>query len=239
MWRQTMRKTIKYIFLLSAVFLLSACSSPFRQVKPNEILECGAFSIVAPDTNWEISKKYSKEKYNQWKILPHIYHKTENIQFHIYTSDYRKGWQDEFFKKDGDYYDSDKREDVFTKNDKETGLTYKKGWITYVNHLKCAGGVFSRGFGGSYYSGGVKFYSITCGYYDTTETNNDGKRILNIDYRYTHNTKEPQEAKRKEKKIKDAVKKAISTLKIKNIDIPRMEEEGLMHNDKEFESTKW
>lgn len=234
-----MREIIKYIFLLGALFLLSACSSPFRQVKPNEILECGAFSIVAPDTNWEISKKYSKEKYNQWKILPHIYHTTENIQFSIYTSDYRKGWQDELFKINGRYIDSDVDDVKISEGGKKTGVTYSKQDIAYVQGLKCTRGVFSRGFGGSYYSGGVKFYGMECGYYDTTETNNDGKRILNIDYRYTHNTKEPQEAKRKEKKIKDAVKKAISTLKIKNIDIQRMEEEGLMHYDKEFESTKW
>lgn len=234
-----MRKVIKYMFLLSAVFLLSACSSPYREVKPNEIIESQDLSYIAPSTEWEVHKSYNREEWKDKKGLPYLSDFTENTEFSIYTSDYRKGWQDEFFKTDGYYYDSDVKKEVFTKNNIETGVTYKKGWITYVNNLKCAGRVFSRGFGGSYYSGGVKFYSITCGYYDTTETNNDGKRILNIDYRYTHNTKEPHEAKRKEKKIKDAVKKAISTLKMKNIDIQRMEEEGLMHYDKEFESTKW
>ena len=234
-----MRKVIKYIVLLSIVFLVSACSSPYREVKPSEIIESKDLSYIVPSTDWEVYREYNREERKDKKGLPYLSDFTENTEFSIYTSDYRKGWQDEFFKTDGYYYDSDVKKEVFTKNNIETGVTYKKGWIIYVNNLKCAGRVFSRGFGGSYYSGGVKFYSITCGYYDTTETNNDGKRILNIDYRYTHNTKEPKEAKRKEKKTKDAVKKAISTLKIKNIDIPRMEEEGLMHYDKEFESTKW
>ena len=234
-----MRKVIKYIVLLSIVFLVSACSSPYREVKPSEIIESKDLSYIVPSTEWEVYREYNREERKDKKGLPYLSDFTENTEFSIYTSDYRKGWQDEFFKTDGYYYDSDVKKEVFTKNNIETGVTYKKGWIIYVNNLKCAGRVFSRGFGGSYYSGGVKFYSITCGYYDTTETNNDGKRILNIDYRYTHNTKEPQEAQRKEKKIKDAVKKAISTLKMKNIDIQRMEEEGLMHYDKEFESTKW
>ena len=234
-----MRKVIKYIVLLSIVFLVSACSSPYREVKPSEIIESKDLSYIVPSTEWEVYREYNREERKDKKGLPYLSDFTENTEFSIYTSDYRKGWQDEFFKTDGYCYDSDVKKEVFTKNNIETGVTYKKGWIIYVNNLKCAGRVFSRGFGGSYYSGGVKFYSITCGYYDTTETNNDGKRILNIDYRYTHNTKEPQEAQRKEKKIKDAVKKAISTLKMKNIDIQRMEEEGLMHYDKEFESTKW
>jgi hypothetical protein len=234
-----MRKIIKYIFLLSVVFFFTACTSPYREVKPNEIIESKDLSYIVPSTEWEVHKSYNREEWKDKKGLPYLSDFTENTEFSIYTSNYRKGWQDEFFKTDGDYYDSDVKKEVFSQNDKETGLTYKKGWITYVNHLKCTGGVFSRGFGGSYYSGGVKFYNISCGYYDTTEVDNDGKKILEIDYRYTHNTKKPQEAKQKERKIKDAVKKAVSTLKIKNIDIPRMEKEGLMHYDKEFESTKW
>jgi hypothetical protein len=234
-----MRKVIKYIVLLSIVFLVSACSSPYREVKPSEIIESKDLSYIVPSTEWEVYREYNREERKDKKGLPYLSDFTENTEFSIYTSNYRKGWQEKFFDKNGYYYDSDVKNEVFSENDKETGVTYKKVWTTYVNHLKCTGRVFSRGFGGSYYSGGVKFYSIWCGYYDTTESNNDGKRILNIDYRYTHNTKEPQEAQRKEQKIKGAVKKAISTLKIKNIDIPRMEEEGLMHYDKEFESTKW
>ncbi|MCD6190252.1 MAG: hypothetical protein J7K14_01775, partial [Sulfurimonas sp.] len=218
-----------------------ACGSPFRQVKPNEIIESRALSIVVPDINWQIPKGYNKEKYKKKTALPYIYHLTENIQFSIYTSNYlgEGGFQEELFKKDGHYHDSDVERNEISKIGKETGVTYSKGWITYVNHLKCTGGVFSRGFGGSYYSGGVKFYGIECGYYDTAETKNDGKRMLNINYRYTHNTKKPQEAQQREKIVKQAVEKAISTLKIKNIDIPRMEKEGLIHYDKEFESTKW
>ena len=105
-------------------------------------------------------------------------------------------------------------------------------------HHRATGTAFNNMFKQKFRAG-VKFYSIKCGYYDTTETINDGKRTLVIDYRYTHNIKKPQEAKEREQTIKQAVKKAISTLKIKNIDIKRMEKEGLMHYDKEFKSTKW
>lgn len=223
------------------LFLFTACVhiSPYRQVKSNEIIEDKYLIFEVADTNWEIHKEYDRKKWKLEKGTPSINHITENIQFSFYTDPYHYRMMKKHFNKNGHYYDSDVREEVFSKNDKETGLTYKKGWIAYINHLKCTGGVFSRGFGGSYYSGGVKFYSIFCGYYDTAETINDGKRTLVIDYRYTHNTKKPQEAKQREQTIKQAVKKAVSTLKIKNIDIKRMEKEGLMHYDKEFESTKW
>jgi len=232
-----MRNIIMNILLISALFLFTACGSPFRQVKPHEVIESRALSVVVPDTNWKIPKGYNKEKYKNKTALPYIYHIIENMQFSIYTYHYMGGVK--FFKKDGNYSDSDVEKDVFDETDKEQGITYKKSWITYVNNLKCQGGVFSRGFGGSYYSGGVKFYGIRCGYYDTTETKNGGKRYLEIDYRYTHNTKNPKETKYRERIVKEALKKAISTLKIKNIDIPRMEREGLMHYDKEFKSTKW
>ncbi|MDA3946722.1 MAG: hypothetical protein PF439_08600 [Helicobacteraceae bacterium] len=234
-----MRKVMQYIILLSAVFLLSACSSPFRQVKPNEVIESKNLSYIVPSTEWRIDKEYYHEKDQYREGTYYLGHLTENMQFHIYTSNYRKGWEDKLFDKNGHYYDSDVEEHEISKIGKETGVTYSKQWIAYVNHMKCGSGVFSRGFGGSYYSGGVKFYSIACGYYDVTEVNDDGKRILNINYRYTHNTKNPQEAKEAEHTVKQAAKKAILTLKIKNIDTQRMEKEGLMHYDKEFESTKW
>jgi outer membrane biogenesis lipoprotein LolB len=47
-----MRKVMQYIILLSAVFLLSACSSPFRQVKPNEVIESKNLSYIVPSTEW-------------------------------------------------------------------------------------------------------------------------------------------------------------------------------------------
>ena len=235
-----MREVMKYIVLLSVVFLLSACVSPYREVKPDEVLESRDLLMMVSDTNWQVDKEYASKEYNTKRHSLRLIDFNDGlIQFSIYTSNYRKGWQDELFKKDGRYIDSDVDDVKISEGGKETGVTYSKQDIAYVHGLKCTRGVFSRGFGGSYYSGGVKFYGMECGYYDTTESNNEGKRILNIDYRYTHNTKEPQEATRKEKKIKEAVKKAVSTLKIKNIDLPRMEKEGLIHYDKEFESTKW
>lgn len=234
-----MRRVIRYMFLISVIYLFTACSSPYRQVRPNEVIESKDLSYIVPSTEWEVYREYSREERKDKQGLPYLSNFAENTEFSISTFKYLGGWQAELFKKDGYYYDSDVKKEVFTENDKETGLTYKKGWITYVSHLKCAGRVFSRGFGGSYYSGGVKFYSLWCGYYDTTEENDDGKRILEIEYRYTHNTQKPQEANAREKTIKNAVKKAISTLKIKNMDVKRMEQEGLMHYDKEFESTKW
>ena len=235
-----MRKILKATLLSSIVFLFIACGSPYRQVQLNEILVNKDILYVVPSINFEIMKTYSKEKYKMESWLPHIYHKNGNEQFHIYTNKYHKGRSDDiFFNKNSQYSDTDiDGQRIFDKNDKETGITYGKSWISYINYLKCNGGVFSRGFGGSYQSIGVKFYHINCGYYDTSYKENDGKRILHVDYRYTHNPN-TKDGKHREKDIKNAVKKAIATLKIKNIDIKRMEKENLMHYDKEFKSTKW
>jgi len=236
-----MRNLITSISLVSIVILFSACGSPFRQVKPNEVIESKYISYLVPNIDWKIDKEYNHERDKYKSGTYYLDHLIENIEFQIYTSKYMGGaYEPEFFRKDGYYYDTDiDGQKPFTENDKRTGLTYRKSWVTYVNNIKCSGGVFSRGFGGSYYSGGVKFYGIYCGYYDLQESKNDGKRFLEIHYRYTHNTQKAEEAIEREKLVKDAVKKAVSTLKLKNIDIPRMKKEGLIHDDKEFESTKW
>ena len=235
-----MKKVLNFSIFISIVFFFVGCGSPYRQAQLNEIIEGKDLLIKIPSINWNIHKEYNQQT---WKRnasgTPFIYHNNGNEQFSIYTNKYYKGGQDKYFIKNSHYSDTDiDGQRIFDKNDKETGITYGKSWISYINYLKCNGGVFSRGFGGSYQSIGVKFYHINCGYYDTSYKENDGKRILHVDYRYTHNPN-TKDGKHREKDIKNAVKKAIATLKIKNIDIKRMEKENLMHYDKEFKSTKW
>ncbi len=147
------------------------------------------------------------------------------------------------FDKDGDYEASNKRADILTENNKEQGIGYKKSWTVYVADLKCLGGVFSRSRGGVLKSLSSKNYSLTCGYYDKVE----GRRLLIVDYRYSYAGNELRLQKDKniprselptvkqvEDGLKQAVKKLVSTIKIKNLDRERMEKEGLMHYDKKF-----
>lgn len=51
---------MKSLFLIFVVIYFSGCSygSPYRQVKPNEIIQNRYVSIMAPSTEWEIRKTY-------------------------------------------------------------------------------------------------------------------------------------------------------------------------------------
>ena len=234
-----MKKVLNFSIFISIIFLFVGCGSPYRHTQLNEIIESKYLLFQVPNTQFEVTKEYKRDIWKHEKGTPGLKNWLDDMQFHIYTNKYYKGGQDKYFNKNSQYSDTDiDGQRIFDKNDKETGITYGKSWISYINYLKCNGGVFSRGFGGSYQSIGVKFYHINCGYYDTSYKENDGKRILHVDYRYTHNPN-TKDGKHREKDIKNAVKKAIATLKIKNIDIKRMEKENLMHYDKEFKSTKW
>lgn len=152
------------------------------------------------------------------------------------------------FDGNGDVEARNKRSENLSENDKEQGISYKRAWTDYVNGLRCSGRVFSRNFGGSLYQATTKYYSITCGYYDKSE----GKRLLIIDYRYSYaggdsrleadvGTKRSDllTMQQAEDGLKQAVKQLVSTIKIKNFDRERMEREGLMHYDKEFELSEF
>lgn len=242
------------IFILT-VILFSGCShtSPYRQVKPNELIQNKYVSVIAPSVRWEITKRYEKIS-NASAGLPRIYKDVQGSEYEINIQTYPYNWMpiDILFDKEGEYFDSDKKIEKYSENDKEQGIKYKKGWVTYITGLKCTGGVFSRSYGGTLYSATTKNYSITCGYYDKTETKDDGKRILSVDYKYNYafnksrlqkDTKLKREEllteQQAEDGLKQAVKELVKTIKIKNLDRERMEKEGLMHYDKVFESTKW
>lgn len=246
---------VRYLVIILISVFLSGClhNSPYRDVKVNEVMENKDLKYIAP-MSWKIHKKYYVNDYKDKRTIPGLDKDIHgsNLTFHIFTDNYYESNGRNFFDKNLEYFDSDKKIRKLSKkeieSDKRYSVSYQKEWITYVSSLKCEGSVAIRG-GGI----GVKWYYISCAYYDTTETEDDGKRTLEIQYRYNYMsdyynsllqdkgvpreewfTREEAEAI-----LKDAVKQAVQTLTIKNIDIPRMEKEGLMHYDKEFKSTKW
>ena len=232
-----MRK-VNYLYVLVILMLsssLTSCGSPYRAVHPHEVIENKDISFLVPDTRFKINKKYSNPKNFFHRHLELIDFNRKGLQFKIYTRKYYK-WKgnDKYFKKNSRFDDSDIREEVFTKRDREKNTTYKKTWIAYVKGLRCQGFVFARGFGGSYAPFTRKSYSLSCGYYDKTETQNNGKIFLRIEYSYTADPKHNYE-----QELKHAVKKAIATLKIKNMDTARMKREGLLYPHRRFKSTKW
>lgn len=137
---------------------------------------------------------------------------------------------------------------ALTANDKEQGISYKRGWATYVQGMKCTGKVFSRRFGGSVYEAMSKDYSVWCGYYHRTE----GKRLVFFRYRYNYALGDTrlQEDKGKDRSelltqpqaeegLKQAMKELVGSLEIKNLDRERMEREGLWHPGKPFDVSEF
>lgn len=243
-----------YLISLTLIFTFTGCiSSPYREVKPNEVLENKDVRYIAP-MGWQIHKKYYVDDYKDKRTIPGLDKDIHgsNLTFHIFTDPFRLGPLIKVFDKDTVYPDSDKKVRKRTKkeikSDKQYGVSYQKVWVTYVSNLKCTGSVAIRG--GTI---GTKWYYISCGYYDTTETEDDGKRFLQIQYRFNYMSdyynsllqdkgvpKEEWFTKEEaEKMLKSAVKEAVKTIKIKNFDKNKMEREGLMHYNKEFTSTKW
>ena len=246
------------LFLIFVVICFSGCSygSPYRQVKPNEIIQNRYVSAIAPSTEWEISKTY-KGFSNAETGLPYLYKDIQGSRYTINIQTFPFKWMpiDILFDKDGDYEErariADNSEYIKNRN-KEQGISYDHDETQYLKNMKCLGTVFSRNHGGTIYSATTKNYSITCGYYDKTIKESDGKRLLLVDYKYNYTSGNTRLQKDKDLKreqlvtqaqaengLKQAVKRLVRTIKIKNFDRDRMQKEGLMHYDKEFESTKW
>lgn len=250
---------MKNIFLIfTAILLLTGCGTKVKKVPVDnqDTLESKYVSFRAPALDWYLydDKKWAIQGNGKAHMINLYNRSKKGTSYTIGVDAYPFKWIpiDILFEKDGEYFDSDKKVEKYSENDKEQGINYKKGWITYINNLKCTGGVFSRTHGGTLYSAITKNYSIECGYYDKTESENDGKRILAIDYKYSYangksRLQKDSSLKREElltreqaeDGLKQAVKELVKTIKIKNFDRERMEKEGLMHYDKEFESTKW
>ena len=236
------------LFILAAILFFTGCSysSPYRPTKPNELIQDNYISVRAIDNNWEIDSDY------KGSVMPYgfpgLYLHKNNFTFDIVfrTQPYRDGEIYQLlFDKNAQYWDSDKIPEIYDKRDKEQGISYKKGWVAYIQGMKCLGNVFSRSFGGNAYSATSKNYNILCGYYDKQE----GKRILEISYRYyggIGDTKlqgsqdekniTPKEA---EEELKEALKEILQTLHIKCFDKEKMIQEGLYHPERKFKSTKW
>lgn len=236
------------LLILAAILFFTGCSysSPYRPTKPNEVIKNEIISFLSPGDGWEIDKEYGTLQYKNWD--PAIYKDHDGFSYEIVfiAQPYRDGEIYQIlFDKNAQYWDSNKIPEIYDKRDKEQGISYKKGWAAYIKGMKCLGNVFSRSFGGNAYSATSKNYNILCGYYDKQE----GKRILEISYRYyggTGDTKlqgsqdekniTPKEA---EEELKEALKEILQTLHIKRFDKERMIQEGLYHPERKFESTKW
>ncbi len=250
---------MRNLLLMIVVFLFTGClGSPFIPMTKDEVIENKYILFNPPNNKWykyykptRWKKSRSIPEQSQWFTMGNNSYQGTNYDIEIETNPFSLTPIDILFDKDGDYEASTKadRDSEYIKNrNKEQGITYDHDETQYLKNMKCLGSVFSR-------SGGIysKNYSITCGYYDKSVKENNGKRILRIGYTYNYASgyynrlqkdkgvpdSELLTTKQAEDALKQAVKELVKTIKIKNFDRGRMEKEGLMHYDKEFKSTKW
>lgn len=240
-----MKIIIKLNLFLILFVSLFACSLGSRtvDVSNRDLIDNPYIAFNPPIKNWYYLKG------RKWLTSANKKKQRIYLDNHIHTSmgmvlrtDPYRG-EKLYFDKNVDYeagWEKHIRSARSIKINERQDITYYKYWVPYIQGLKCSSKVFLRGVGGSYSPSGYKQYNIDCGYYDKTVTDNEGRRIISIQYSATFSNKESDEQKQaKQKVLKDAVKQVVNSLKIKNMDVERMEAEGLMHYDKLFESTKW
>lgn len=250
MWRQTMKVKIKCGLLV--LLLLGGCGSHVKstQLSSQDLManEYIAFS-PPPLSGWYFRGKpwvLENNGKEQFATLNDDSSKGVTYEIEIQTSSYAKGTRTKkYFNKNSKYHQILRDEDMeLDENEREHGISYVRGWVNYVQGLKCTGGVFSRSPIGMMKGMSSKNYSFSCGYYDKVE----GKRILSVSYSYRYaggstrhqkgaNTPQSEliSLKQAELGLKQAVKQLVSTIKIKNLDSERMEREGLMHYDNQYE----
>ena len=230
------------VLVLLAVHQAACSSSPYRVMTKGEPLESRYVSYQAPDSDWKISKNSDPSSWSSG-----ISSQQKGASYTIQIANYPLSDADnlQYFNKDAEYVQTSKDEDMKIGSiEKEQGIGYIRNWTSYAMGLKCAEGVFSRSQGGLMTPISNKNYSLLCGYYDRTE----GMRLLSIRYRYNYaggtvrhesDKNTPQEElltlDQAELGLKQAVKKIVATLKIKNVDWERMQREGLVYVGKEYE----
>jgi hypothetical protein len=134
------------------------------------------------------------------------------------------------------------------KNDKETGVTYRKRWVDYIQGMKCSSVAFSRSVGGEWLPGGVtKDYQTSCAYYDLE--GNQRKLLLHSHYFYhpgSAATFVENGQKRKVRMTQEMVENGYKfsmaqlydSLQIQSFNALMMKEKGLLH-DRKYEIPEW
>lgn len=216
-------------------------------ISPHDVIENEYVSFSPPDGGWYYTGQLWVIQENGKAQFARIDNDSVNgatYQMDVETWPFKWLQRHDFFDKDSKYKTILNDEEMeLNDNDREQGIGYVRQWIAYVHGMKCSEGVFSRSRGGVYKDIGSKNYGVCCGYYDKRE----GKRILCISYIYNYaggsirhqkDADVPQDklptVRDVELRLKRDVKQLIGSLRIKNMDVERMEREGLLHHDKEY-----
>ncbi len=244
-----MKELTKLITIFIMIQILSGCIIGGKMIYLTDvdIIENPYIRFSPPEKNWYLYRdrewtfQYggtkSEDRTVQWISLSSV--DPSIVELDVSTDDY-------FYSNNKYYFSSDFSEDYgreFTqeekiKRNKMQGIKREELWTTYINGIHCKAVSKSNNFGGSYAPTGHKSTYIRCGYYDKTVSKNDGMRMISIRYSinfYASNT--DKQNLEKELYLKNTVWQVVKSIKIKNLDVERMEAEGLMFYDKSFELT--
>jgi len=242
---------MKKIIIIVLLGFICACSSRVKRVglTGEDAFNNPYISFNAPQQAWYVLDNkewilpYQGTKSEDASKQRQSLHNKDYATFNIQIRTAPKSSPKLYFDKNADYDDIGEKSINSERNkkiNKRQGITYDNYWTSYINGLKCYGSVFLRGIGGSYAPSGYKQYNIRCGYYHKTEAEYDGRRTIGIEYSATFSNNASDEQKlQKLQALKEAVKQIVNTIKIKDMDIDRMQAEGLLHPGKKFESTQW
>lgn len=232
-------------FLLILIFVSGCSGGKYFYLTDADVIENPYITFNPPKQDWYLYNN------RDWRVL-HGGTSSEDTAIQsiglsnsnpsIMTLKFRT---DNYIPLEDDYYfNSDFDEDYgrfFTdpdelEKDKIRGITFQEIWTTYINGIHCSAGSYLQGIGGSYAPTGSKTTNIKCGYYDRTISENDGMRMISIRFTINFYSSTTDEQKiENERYLKDAVSQIVQSIKIKNLDLERMEEEGLMFYGKSFD----
>ncbi|MEF1285995.1 hypothetical protein QTN94_19280 [Vibrio sp. M250220] len=241
-----MKKLINATVSLLILIFVSGCSGgKYFYLTDADVIENPYIAFNPPKQDWYLYKNRdwrvlyggtsSENSAVQWIGLSNANPSIMNLR--ISTDNYISPEDDYYFNSDFDEdYGRYFTEPDFLKTNKIQGITFEEMWTTYIKGIHCSAGSYLQGIGGSYAPTGSKTTSIKCGYYDKTISDNDGMRRISIRYTINFYASTSDEQKiENERYLKDAVNQIVESIKIKNLDVERMEAEGLMFYDKEFE----
>ncbi|MEF1253362.1 hypothetical protein [Vibrio sp. M260112] len=241
-----MKKLINATVSLLILIFVSGCSGgKYFYLTDADVIENPYIAFNPPKQDWYLYNNRdwrvlyggtsSENSAVQWIGLSNANPSIMTLKFR--TDNYISPEDDYYFNSDFDEdYGRYFTEPDFLKTNKIQGITFEEMWTTYIKGIHCSAGSYLQGIGGSYAPTGSKTTSIKCGYYDKTISDNDGMRRISIRYTINFYASTSDEQKiENERYLKDAVNQIVESIKIKNLDVERMEAEGLMFYDKEFE----
>lgn len=241
-----MKKFINVTIVLLILIFVSGCSGgKYFYLTDADVIENPYIAFNPPKQDWYLYKTRdwrvlyggtsSEDTAIQWIWLSNI--NSSILDVTISTDNYISSEDDYYLNSDFDEgygrYFTNLDE---LKRDRIQGITFHEMWTTYIYGIHCRANSYLQGIGGSYAPTGSKTTHIGCGYYDKTISENDGMRMISIRFTINFYASTADEQKMEnERYLKDAVKQIVESIKIKNLDVERMEAEGLMFYDKSFD----